>query len=191
MAEDRDVHPWRVPPLVLGVLAACFLLSGAAGLAYEVVWTRMLILVFGATSFAISTVLTAFMTGLALGGFLGGKAVRRLRNPALAYGVLEIVIGLYALALPWLFEALPPILRVTWRLLHPSFPVFTLVRFLLAGAALIPPTLLMGATLPLLSAYFSRRKEGRGFRVGLLYALNTCGAVAGALLAGFLLLPGV
>lgn len=178
-------------PGILAALAACFFLSGIAGLAYEVVWTRMLILVFGATTFAISTVLTAFMAGLALGGWLGGRMSRRLAEPALAYGILEVGIGLYALAVPFLFEGLEPVFRYAWQAFHLSFPAITFVRFLLAGSVLVFPTVLMGATLPVLSSLVASRREGRGFRVGLLYALNTFGAVGGALLAGFVLLPSL
>ncbi len=176
---------------VFATLAFFFFLSGAAGLAYEVVWTRMLILVFGSTTFAVSTVLTAFMGGLALGGWLAGRYARRFRNPARVYGIMEIGIGLYALGVPLFFDALVPLFREAWALFHPSFYAFSLIRFLLCGSVIVLPTVLMGATLPVLSAFLARRRGRRGFRVGLLYAVNTGGAVAGALLAGFVLLPAV
>src|SRR5829696_3970840 len=82
----------------------CFVLSGATGLIYEVLWARMLGLVFGATTLAISTVLAAFMGGLALGSALAGKLAPRIRKPIAMYGFIEIGIAIYALLVPFLFR---------------------------------------------------------------------------------------
>src|SRR5512144_1507968 len=86
--------------------AICFLFSGATALIYEVLWARMLGLVFGATTIAISAVLAAFMGGLATGSALGGPLARRLKNPLRTYALIEIGIGLYALIVPWLFRGI-------------------------------------------------------------------------------------
>src|ERR1041384_740517 len=91
-------------PRAFVLIAACFTLSGAAGLIYEVLWMRMLGLVFGATTVAISVVLSAFMGGLALGSALGGRLAARFRNALRAYGIIEIGIGLTALCLPLIFR---------------------------------------------------------------------------------------
>src|SRR5262245_58877513 len=91
-ARRLDRHPTVVP-----LLAAAFLLSGAAGLMHEVVWTRLLGHLFGVSSFAVSTVLAAFMGGLALGSFLIGARSGRLADPRRVYALLEIGIGAYAL----------------------------------------------------------------------------------------------
>src|SRR6266511_3013406 len=91
-------------PRILRIVAACFFLSGATGLIYEVLWARMLGLVFGATTLAVSTVLAAFMGGLALGSALAGRSGSSVRRPVRAYGLLEIGIALYALAVPFLFS---------------------------------------------------------------------------------------
>src|SRR3989338_3580895 len=77
-----------------------FFLSGASGLIYEIVWTRLLSLVFGVSSFAISTVLTVFMAGLGIGGYIFGRLIDKRGNPLKVYAVLEILIGLYAILLP-------------------------------------------------------------------------------------------
>ena len=151
----------------------CFFLSGATGLVYEVVWTRMLTLVFGATTFAISTVLTAFMAGLALGSYAGGRWADRGSRPVMVYGVLELCIGLYALAVPGIFAGLTPLHRVIWQRLAPSFYTFSLVRFVTAEAVLIAPTFLMGATLPVLARFCVRGRGLIGADVGALYAVNT------------------
>lgn len=185
--ENRKV----VGRTIIGVALGCFFLSGISGLIYEVVWTRMLILIFGSTTFAISTILTAYMGGLALGSFLAGQYIDRSTNPLRVYGWLEIGIGLYGLAIAWIFSGLVPIYKVIWGTFHPSFYAFSLIRFSLIFIVLAIPTTLMGATLPVLSKFYARGQEKLGLRVGMLYALNTIGAVVGSFAAGFSLLPGV
>src|SRR5690606_36668446 len=108
----------------------CFFLSGASGLVFEVIWTRKLALVFGASTPAISTVLSAFMGGLALGSFLLGKRVDRLKYPLLMYAVMEVGVGLFALTIPPIVDHLyPPISRIITNHGGNSFDVFTLLRF--------------------------------------------------------------
>ncbi len=165
-----------------------FFLSGFTALIYQMVWMRELILVFGASMFAISTLLTAFMGGLALGSWFFGKRAERFRNPLFVYAGLELGIGIYAFLVPLLFSSLLPIYQVLAELFDFSFYAFSLVRFLLAVIILLFPTALMGGTLPVLAQrYKNRESVGKG--VGLLYAFNTFGAVVGVLGAGFYLLP--
>ena len=176
---------------IFRIILGCFLLSGAAALLYQVVWSRLLGLVFGNTTYAISTVLAAFMGGLALGSYLGGRWADRLRRPLFAYGLLEVGIGAYGLLSPFLLEGVRTaylVLAGTWAFPHPGA---YLVRFFLAVFVLLVPTLFMGATLPLLSRRFVPQLNMVGRRVGQLYALNTWGAVLGAFSAGFLLLPSI
>src|SRR5204862_5806869 len=99
-------------------LAICFLFSGATGLIYEVVWARMLGLVFGTTTIAISAVLAAFMGGLASGSVIAGSWARRIRNPLRAYALMEIGIGLYALIVPWLFRGIDWGYALVWERFH-------------------------------------------------------------------------
>src|SRR5438270_1366747 len=171
------------------VILLCFFASGASGLVYQVVWVRELVLVFGATTFAVSTVLTAFMGGLALGSFYFGRRSESLARPLRLYGLLEIGIGLYGLVVPFIFAALPVIYHPIWRWLQLSFFALSLVRFFFAALVLIVPTALMGATLPVLASYYARDTHRIGLRVGSLYALNTFGAVIGAAVTGFALIP--
>jgi spermidine synthase len=91
------------------VVFFCFLLSGLSSLIYEVLWMRMLILIFGSTTFAVSTALTAFMGGLALGSCLFGRFIDRSRHPVPVYGFLETGIGIYALLVPTIFSSLIPL----------------------------------------------------------------------------------
>jgi spermidine synthase len=100
-----------------------FFLSGATGLVYEVLWTRQLAMIFGVTTYAFSTVLATYMGGLALGSYLMGRRVDRVRNPLLLYAALEAAIGLYELVVPELFKALRP-LYVGLAHLELSYPVF-------------------------------------------------------------------
>lgn len=158
---------------------------------YQVVWVRELVLVFGATTFAVSTVLTTFMGGLALGSFYFGRRSEKIVRPLRLYGWIEIGIGLYGLAVPLIFAALPNIYQPFWQRLHVSFFGLSLIRFLFAALVLLLPTALMGATLPVLSSYYARDLRSLGLRVGSLYSLNTFGAVIGAAATGFFLIPGL
>jgi spermidine synthase len=171
------------------IIGACFILSGATGLIYEVLWARMLGLVFGATTFAISTVLAAFMGGLAIGSALSGRLAKDLRKPLRVYGLLEIGIAIYALAVPLLFHLVDLAHVALWSRFQAGFLAFSLGRFVLASAVLLIPTALMGATLPVLAGAILRSDRSRSTAVAALYNCNLLGAIAGALIAGFVLLP--
>lgn len=173
----------------LWLVALCFVLSGATGLIYEVLWARMLGLVFGATTFAISAVLAAFMGGLALGSAWAGRLAARIGRPLRAYGLIEIGIALYALAVPLLFRLVDYLYAFIWEQLHPGFYAFNLWRFILSCLVLLVPTTLMGATLPVLSAALLRSPDHQATAVTRLYTCNLLGAIFGTLAAGFLLLP--
>lgn len=174
---------------ILAAVVCCFFLSGATGLVYEVIWVRMLALVFGHTVLAVTTVLTAFMAGLGAGSYLAGQRVDGWRKTLPAYGILEIVIGAFCLVTPLLFSGAEAIYIRLFQWFEFSYYVFSMVQFLVIFAILVVPTAAMGATLPVLSRFFVREAEAIGERVGLLYALNTFGAVLGSFAAGFYLIP--
>jgi spermidine synthase len=178
------------------VVAICFFLSGGSGLVFETLWTRKLSLVFGSTTLSVASVLTAFMGGLALGSWLLGRRVAdRVRRPILWYAAIEGLVGAWGLLVPVVIEHVYPHLnRLLWQHFEPGFFAFSFLRFLFVVLLLLPPTTLMGATLPLLARHFvttddELRRVGR--RVGALYSLNTLGAILGTFAAGFLLLPGL
>lgn len=173
------------------VVLPLFFVSGATALAYQVTWMRELQLVFGTSTFAISTLLASFMVGLAVGGFLISRYADRFRRPLAIYGFLELGIGLYALVFPFLLTAITPLYLGAWSLMEPGPTAFGLIQFGLVAALLSLPTAAMGATLPLLARFVTRRLGMAGERVGSLYAANTFGAVAGIGLCGFLLLPRI
>ncbi len=176
-------------PANLWLIGGCFVLSGATGLVYEILWARMLGLVFGATTFAISAVLAAFMGGLALGSMLAGRFAARLRKPLQAYGWMEIGIALYALAVPLMFRLVDALYVLIWNQFQPSSYAFNVWRFVLSCVVLLIPTTLMGATLPVLSAAVLRTHAHTQTSVARLYTCNLVGAIVGTLAAGFVLLP--
>jgi len=176
---------WR--RLLLGL----FFLSGISGLLYEVAWTRLLHLLFGDTVLAVSTVLASFMAGLALGSVWSGRYVDRRPRVLRLYAGLEAGIGVSAVLLPVVLQALTPVYVWLHQSLYASFWLFSAVRFVLAFCLLCVPTALMGATLPVLSRYMVRNNATLGWSVGALYALNTGGAVLGCFAAGYVLLGSV
>ena len=184
VSVQRSRQDWL---LLVGLF--CFFFSGAAGLIYQVVWTRMLTQIFGNTTYAIATVLSAFMAGLAIGSYLFGQIADRGKNDFLLYGMLEAGVGIYGFLVPWIFSIASKIYGPIFGL-NESYPfLFNLVLFFLSFVLLVFPTLLMGATLPVLSRFFVRSFAQFGRRVGDLYATNTLGAVIGCAGAGFFLIP--
>ncbi len=171
-------------------LLALFFLSGATSLVYQTVWARELHLVLGTSSFAISTVLSAFMGGLGIGGALAARSADRVARPLQVYGLLEAGIGVYALGFPWLVAGLAePAYLAIHRAFEPGPVLFGAIQAALVGVLLLPPTAAMGATLPLLARIATDGLARVGDRIGLLYGVNTAGAVAGTGLAGLALLP--
>ena len=178
----RTLIPYRK------TLSILFLVSGTCGLIYEVVWMRMLTVVFGNTVFATSTVLAVFMAGLAFGSFYFGRIVDTRRDVLRIYALLEFGIGAYALLLPLLLEAVTPLYIWVYRTFGTENDILGLIRFLTSFILLLFPTICMGATLPALTRYFATSRERVGKDVGLLYGLNTFGAVIGCFAAGFILI---
>ncbi len=182
-------------PVVRKAVLLLFLVSGAAGLVYEVTWTRAFGVVFGNTVFAVSTVLTAFMLGLACGSWLFGRIADRSSRPLKLFALLEVGIGVYAFAFPTILATTDLFYRWFFQSFHPSFYPLTFVRFAMSVVMLLIPTALMGGTLPVLSKLWANspdKKEaseaGIGKSAGLLYSVNTFGAVAGSFLSGYLLI---
>lgn len=163
-----------------------FILSGAAGLIYEIVWSRQLVLVFGNTTQAVSAILTGFFGGMAIGAAVGGRIADRVRSPLRMYGVLELLLVLVVLVTPLTFG----LIHEAYRGIYPALegtPMLPLARMVLAVLALAPATIMMGATFPALVRHFTRTAAlSQAF--GRLYSANTMGAVIGTLLAGLALI---
>ena len=173
-----------------GILLLVFTLSGAAGLVYEVLWSRRLTHVFGSTTLAISTVLAAFMGGLAAGSYaIGAWGDRKPRRALFAYGILELGIGVFGLAVPLLLRAVEAVYLAFAPAMDRSPFLFFAAQFLLVAPVLVLPCALMGGTLPLLARWLVARQEEIGAGVGTLYAANTLGAAVGTATATYVLLP--
>lgn len=164
-----------------------FVVSGATGLLYEVAFSKVLATIFGATAYAVSTVLSAFMAGLALGSYLGGRVAHRLRAPLAGYGLAEILVGLMCAATPWAFDGIAAAYLALAGNTQ-SFVVLTAARGFLTFVVIVLPTTCMGATLPFLARLVTADSGGEA-RLPRLYALNTLGGASGSLLSAYLVLP--
>ena len=169
--------------------ALCFFASGAAGLVYEAVWSKQLSYLLGSSLHAVATVVAAFLGGLALGARLLGVPLARRPAPLRAYARLELGVAIAAALLLPALLALDPLVGVFYRALGPGSVGFGLACLALMFVVLVPPAALMGATLPVLVAAFERGRVGPA--LARLYALNTFGAVAGSIVGGFVLIPGI
>jgi len=176
-----------MPSMRLLVLSL-FFFSGAFGLVYQIVWVRMLTQVFGSTATAVGIVLAAFMSGLALGSWLLGKAADRSTDTLRFYAILEIGIGCTALIAHFLLARITPAYLTLYEISGHSEAMLALVRFVLAFGLVMAPTFLMGATLPVLARFVLRRLSAAGADLSTLYAVNTAGAVTGVLACGFYLI---
>ena len=168
---------------------AIFVVSGFAGLIYESVWTQYLKLFLGHAAYAQSLVLAVFMGGMAAGAAFCGRRSTRIANPLLAYALVEAAIGVlallfhdaFALATDWAYAVLLPALGNEWAVL--------LAKFALACLLILPQSVLLGMTFPLMSAGLARAHPGRaGESVAMLYFTNSLGAAAGVLASGFILI---
>lgn len=168
-------------------IAALFLFSGIATLAYQIVWIRQFTYIFGASLFAVSTVVAAFMGGLSLGSRLGAYFAGRLQNHLRFFGLLEITIAISAMSLLVLFSDFE-LFKLAFLQFNNSFFVNAFIQFLAIFVLLLAPATMMGMTLPVLSHHFARYRD-IGVEVGKLYAANTAGAVLGCFAASFYGLP--
>jgi spermidine synthase len=193
-ASSVNRTPVSVSTAALSLLCACFVLSGFAALVYQTAWTRQFAIVFGTSELAVATVLAAYMGGLALGAVLAEKFLPRVTRPVFTYAIIELGIAVSAVfvvpALLWLANlGLQSLFG--GQDAPPSSEQAGTTLFYLASSfvALALPTTLMGATLPMLARYAVAEEKQIGRRIGVLYAMNTAGAVGGALLTAFALLP--
>jgi len=165
-----------------------FYSSGAFALVYQVVWTRMMIHVFGSTALAVGTVLAAFMCGLAGGAWVFGKAADKSRNCFRLYALLEIGVALTACLSHLLLSNFGPANLALYQWFGSSAVIYGVFRFVLAFVLVMVPTLFMGGTLPVLTRFLARQQTSIGVKLSTLYSVNTFGAVSGVLLTGFLLI---
>ena len=168
-----------------------FLLSGIAGLIYEVLWVRQFAKIFGSSTYGVTIVLTSFMLGLSLGAWVIGKIADTLNENRLIrlYIILETAIGGYALLLPFILKWAETIYIGFYQIYHPGTLFFYGFKIMLAFLILVIPTSLLGATLPVMSRYIIREKKWISLNVSQLYAANTIGAIIGTIATGYMLIP--
>jgi spermidine synthase len=167
------------------VLSFFLFFSGAAGLVYQLIWTRMLYLVFGVSTYSVVAVTSGFMAGLAIGSFLAGQFLTEKIRGLRVYGLLELVIGITAGITPFVFAVLPGIYGAFYRSI-PNDQVLLVVKFILTFLSIVIPTTAMGATLPTVIHFLSTRsRQSTGRNVSLLYGINTLGALVGTLITGY------
>jgi len=170
------------------LLFTAIFISGASALIYQLIWVRLLGLVFGVSSFAVATVVAVFLLGLGLGSYVFGRWSERARDPLRVYMYVELGIAATSLVAYLLIEFVP-----VFRYLHEyaynnlGFYGLSVARLLLSILVLLPPVFLIGGTMPLLAKYFLRDPAHLGSSFSKIYYLNTLGACAGALLTGFVL----
>ena len=155
------------------------LVSGATSFLYEVLWTRMLTHVMGGSIYAFATMLAAFLTGIALGGGLAGKVAERRERAAVAFALAQVAVGVLSIGVYAWMGPLIPDAPTTWSLA------------LFAVAVMLPATIFIGATLPLSVRVLARNESEATASTARIYAWNTVGAIVGAVLAGFVLIPGL
>ncbi len=186
VTDSRSSQPSgpSAPPFSLTL--ALFILSGATGLVDQICFSKYLSYIVGSTAYAVSAVLAAFMTGLAIGAHWGGKASPRVTRPRRAHGWHELVVACAGAATPFAFHAITPMYAALARSMPDSLIALSIVRWLVALGVVVIPTMAMGATLPLLSRSFDTGESNaqasalREKRLGALYAINTLGGALGA-----------
>ncbi len=193
--QAQTAAPPDLPATVLGpgtyrVIVLGLGLSGFTSFAYEIYWTRSLVFILGNSTYALTTMLAAFLTGIALGGYAIRFLLRRNWDRAVVFGWIQVLLGIFsAMALPLLFRTSDPQVLNQYLLQHSDNAlVLTLGGFGVAYLVMLFPAVLIGATFPLVGQIAVKDPEKTGATIGRIYAVNTLGNVLGALLPGLLLL---
>lgn len=178
----------RIKRFLMPVLLTVFFLSGATALAYQIIWIRLFVLVFGGTTISMSVVVAAFMAGLALGSRVFGVYAERIGNRVRLYGLLELTLGVLAIAVFFGIRHLSTLVYALPAGMNANTPAGVAVRLVISFAILIVPTMIMGGTLPVLVRAVTDENKLIMRNTGILYAANTLGAMTGAFLVGFVLI---
>ncbi|HET7033609.1 MAG TPA: hypothetical protein VFJ48_10830, partial [Casimicrobiaceae bacterium] len=198
LPDDATAQAERTSPDTMAVVAAArrrrvlyliFALSGLAGLVYEATWTRYLQLFLGHAAYAQVLVLSLFMGGMAVGALIAPRLGRATTTPLAAYAAIEALLGVAALAFHPVFDGVTTYAYETLLPGSQGSATATLVQWLIASMLILPQSILLGMTFPMMSAAVLRLGSDRGGRVfAMLYFVNSAGAVIGVLIAGFLLI---
>ncbi|MCX7957944.1 MAG: fused MFS/spermidine synthase [Deltaproteobacteria bacterium] len=170
------------------IIYICFFLSGMAGLIYQVVWSKYFNLFLGITSYSVAILLATFMGGLALGNHIFGKFADKSKNPLRLYAYLELGIGITCALFPLYFDGLFNLYFTVAKGSIPNSPGNLLLKIAFSIITILLPTTLMGGTLPVMSKFIIKQISDVGAKVGLLYFLNTVGAILGTLIGGYFII---
>jgi spermidine synthase len=188
ISPEHRGHKTFVDPL-FPALFALFFFSGFAGLIYESIWSHYLKLFLGHAAYAQTMVLVIYMGGMALGSWLASVSMHRIKNLLLGYSIVEIVIGLTALIFHPVFIHY---LSFSYDTLFPAFHsslIVSVYKWLTAPLLILPQTILLGATFPLMTSGFIRlKKDAFGHSISVLYFVNSLGGAIGVLAGGFFLI---
>ena len=177
--DSRDPDRQRYPAYVYHVILVVYGLSGFCALAYEVLWTRVLVFYVHSTTYAFTIMLSSFLLGIALGSLVFGRLIDKAKQHLSFLAVIEVLIGVFAILSIWEFSKLNDLMvNFTDRL--PSWQMFVLARYVGAFLIMFIPTLLMGIAFPLASKIYSQNQESLGRYVGNIYSVNTVGSVLGS-----------
>ncbi|MBN2399878.1 MAG: fused MFS/spermidine synthase [Candidatus Aminicenantes bacterium] len=168
---------------------AVFILSGLSALIYQVYFMKKISLIFGSTALAVTTVLAAFMFGLAAGSYIGGRIADRVKSPIRIYAYAELLVGMLLLVSPLLFKGMENLYVSIGKNAHLTPWSLTFIRILFSLPVILLPTLAMGTTLPLLTKYLTTVKNKIIGNVSRLYSANIIGAAMGTFLATYVLMP--
>jgi spermidine synthase len=160
-----------------------YLFSGFFSLALQIIWQRKLFIIFGGTMYSVAIILCAWMLGLGIGSYLGGKITGKHKNPTRLFAYTQIAIAAYAMISTWLFNGVNAIDGTIFALQQNNLAISLLVRAAIIILILLIPTILFGAGLPVLTGALGKRQIPR------LYYLNTLGSVIGAVMITFFFLP--
>ena len=174
-------------PLTAAALAVYFF-SGVCSLTYEVIWQRLLKLILGNTTYATSITVAVFLGGLAIGSLIVGKKADAIKNKLLVYGIIEIAVAFFALLTPFFLKGMDHVYIGLFQSTSPSPSLILALQVLVSTVILAVPTVLMGCTLPILASLVSRNAKVAGWETGILYGLNTVGALVGVSATGFYLI---
>jgi spermidine synthase len=176
--------------LPIPLLASFFVGSGFSALAYQVILSRYAQLIVGATAYAVSAILVAFMLGMSAGSAVGGRLSDRTEHPLRLYALAEAAIGLYCVSFPLFYPRLLELyLSVVPTIGESSLVARNLVRFLFGVAAFLVPTFFMGITTPAFARAVASGRADSGAWLARLYGWNTLGAALGALATAYILVP--
>jgi spermidine synthase len=180
-----------ITPATRRIVIAVFAVSGFAALAYEVLWTRIFSLIIGSSIYAFTIMLATFLFGIGVGSIVFAPFIDRRKKPLLWFAILELIIGIAALLAVPLYKRLPFLFLGLHESLSQHFWLFLAAQFLLCAAVMVIPTLCMGAIFPTVSRIYTRGLDSIGQKIGNIYFFNTAGAIAGAFVGGFIMIPTI